>query len=1239
MQLLDGLILDADSTLALTRVSDCLGRQAEIPRAQPRAFLGRYALGEHLGSGSSGSVYRAIDRDRGLPVALKVVHRFGPASLARFKSEFRVASLCTNSCLVALFELVEEGGDWAIAMELVDGPPLLDYVRPWDTQHQARRPHEGRLRQALRSIATGLSVLHEAGIIHRDLKPSNVLVGSDGEVRIGDFGLAKLFDTASSLSGDLVAGTPAYMAPEQGLGRALTPAADLYAVGVLLYEALTGARPFHGTSLEILTEKNSRPAPDPGEIATDAPPELLGLTRRLLEPDPAGRPTVAEVLAVASGDDAPSRLGSPRRERELVGRKGEIAASLQAFDASASGRTALVRIFGPSGVGKSALVRTLTRALEQTRGGTVLRGRCHELESIPHKGFDAIVDSLRGLLTTWGLHRIEAELAQSSVDAVPMFPVLGDVLPFARLGAQAGDEERMRRAREALVTVLRAVSAFNPLVLVLDDAQWGDAGGSKLLEAILLANPACVRMVVLAYRDSEAAGSPLLSNLHSLPRVETRYQELLVPLGPLAPHEARELALTILGSDTAAAERIARDSAGEPFLLEQLALAGVEQGSASVRVEDVVMRRAKAHGGDAFRLVEVAAVAGTPLPERLLTEVAGARDARLAINRLVGSSMLRRSGSGPEALLYPYHDRIRTSVEATVGPERKRLLHRQIAEIGEADGLLTAAALTRHFEAAGDAQRASVHALRAAKAAEEALAFESAAGMYARFLDLSSDETAKQEVRCARARALFIAGRCDEAGVGFELAARHAAGSAARDLQRQAVEALLAFGHIAEALALLVPLLKSENIPYPTSTKAILLAFLKTILETRRLTLFPPRIRETPDPVMVARSDLAWTGKGLNNVTPQQGVILTLASLCFAIRSGDAYRIGRGLSFAACGFVPGLGGLGDRYLRWLSELSEQLNDNRLRILHRVAVGGHCLMGGDWARCVQACFEAVQIAEKTPTPSHWEQTIARMWAYTAYEFMGEFTKMEAESRDYLRVLRARGDRVGEVMIVSGLGYPLAARHDRKGLGEVIADMHRLMNEWTVPPGLWDAFNLRLECLHSLCWGDVQHALALVQERWPSLVAQRLLDLPMVRYPLISVRSAILLESAAARLVDWHWAIPRVHRSIRILARAPRAEGPAAAALAQSGLANLSRRPDQRDAHLQRAIQIAQDGKMRAVELMARRAYAMCHDEAKEVPQLETELRSLGVTEPSAWARYVTPTFSVGPPRQHVLFGSH
>jgi predicted Ser/Thr protein kinase len=1208
---------------SINEIRDSLERRDRLPPGPVPDTLGRYLIGQRIGSGSSGTVFRATDRERGLPVALKVLHRFEPRRLARFKSEFRLAAHCSSEGLVSVFELLEKDSAWAIAMELVEGPSLLAHLRPGG-QGRALALEAGRLRAALLSIVEGLSALHEAGILHRDLKPSNVLVGRDGRVRIADFGLATLFDPASSSGPEgLAVGTPAYMPPEQARGEAPGPAADLYAFGVILYEVLTGELPFQGTSLGVLTNKTQNDAPDPALLAPSAPPGLLELTRRLLAREPAHRPGLQEVRSFLSGPRAPVRVPSTgsRSALELLGREAELSAVLDRFDAAPSEpQPVLVRVVGPSGIGMSALLRALQRSLA-ARGAAVLSGRCHELESIPHKGFDAIIDELRLLLTGWSRERRDAELPNEVADAVPMFPVLGDVLHGAPPGPQLPQEERTRKAREAVAHLLLAASAAAPLVLVLDDAQWGDTGGAALLEALLSWRPACVRMVILAYREAEAAGSPLLLRLHEGARLAPR-EELVVRLAPLSAESAQRLAERILGGSGETARRIAAESGGEPFLLEQLALAGV--GAGKPTLEQAVLARARAFDEEALRLIEVAAVAGTPLPEGLLTEAAGVPDARRALHELVTSSILRRTGSGPAALVYPYHDQIRTAVAHQVPPGRAREIHAKIALAGEATGTLAATELTRHFEKGGDLPRAALQALRAAKGAEGSLAFELSAQMYARTLALTEDEATRQEARVGRARALFISGRCAEAGDAFSLAARHATGPAVQDLQRQAVEAFLACGRIAEALQLYLPLLAGAGIGYPASSAAAIAQLLRTVAEVRLRTLLRPRPGAHPDAALAARADLAWTGKGLTNVAPVEGVTLTLQSLCLAIRAGDATRIARGLGFAGCGFSPGLLGVGEKYLRWLSALAEERDDNALRTVFHVSSGARGFLLGDWDRCLRESGAGLGVAARTAAPTWWEQTIARTFIVSAYEYQGRYREMESSARETMRLTRSRGDRVGEVMVVSALGYPLAARHDGPMLDEAIAEMARLMGGWSVEYPFWEAFRLRLRTLRLLCWGDVVGALGLMDEEWPKLQARGLLRLPIVAEPLTCVRAAVLLEAAAAGVGKRAALLDQARRDARLLAGAARAEGPAAAALLRAGIAHLEHNRSARDRALARAAQIAGDAKMAAVEQMALRAAALLNGEPAAVAACEAALLELGVTDAAAWARFVTPT---------------
>ena len=180
-------------------------------------------------------------------------------------------------------------------MELVEGVDFLTYVRMGEDAEARVR----RLREALRQLVHGVAYLHRGNKVHRDLKPSNVLVTSQGRVVVLDFGL--MTDTGRDLGEHAhIVGTPAYMAPEQATGALATPAADWYAVGVMLFEGLTGALPFGGSSQEVIASKRASDPPLARLLAPDAPADLEALCARLLHRDPASRPDLAQ-----------SELGAP----------------------------------------------------------------------------------------------------------------------------------------------------------------------------------------------------------------------------------------------------------------------------------------------------------------------------------------------------------------------------------------------------------------------------------------------------------------------------------------------------------------------------------------------------------------------------------------------------------------------------------------------------------------------------------------------------------------------------------------------------------------------------------------------------------------------------------------------------------------------------------------------------------------------------------------------------------------
>src|SRR5262249_35029400 len=177
----------------------------------------------------------------------------GGVELMRFKNEFRALSDLHHTNLVSLGELIQDEGLWFFTMELVDGDDFLAHVRPHG------KHDESRLRATLGQLADGLGALHRAGKVHRDIKPSNVRVTRDGRVVLLDLGLVTdaAIEGGARTSSDQVVGTATYMAPEQAQSKPVTAAADWYAVGVVLYEALTGELPFSGSPLEVLMRKQS----------------------------------------------------------------------------------------------------------------------------------------------------------------------------------------------------------------------------------------------------------------------------------------------------------------------------------------------------------------------------------------------------------------------------------------------------------------------------------------------------------------------------------------------------------------------------------------------------------------------------------------------------------------------------------------------------------------------------------------------------------------------------------------------------------------------------------------------------------------------------------------------------------------------------------------------------------------------------------------------------------------------
>lgn len=249
-------------------------------------------LAAQIGSGGMAHVYKAEDLALGRIVAVKVLRESltaDPEFLARFQREARAAASLSHPNIVTVHDVGQDRGRYYIVMEYVDGQNLKELIRK-----EAPFPIERALDLAVQ-ICAGVGYAHRAGIVHCDVKPQNVLVTPDGRAKVTDFGIARALSSATIPLSETVWGTPHYFAPEQAAGRPPTPASDVYAIGVILYEMLTGRLPFDADSYTALALKHIHEEPPPlSQFNPHIPAQLESIVHKVLAKEPSARYRTAE---------------------------------------------------------------------------------------------------------------------------------------------------------------------------------------------------------------------------------------------------------------------------------------------------------------------------------------------------------------------------------------------------------------------------------------------------------------------------------------------------------------------------------------------------------------------------------------------------------------------------------------------------------------------------------------------------------------------------------------------------------------------------------------------------------------------------------------------------------------------------------------------------------------------------------------------------------------------------------
>lgn len=547
----------------------------------PRASVaqGRYRLLRPLGEGGRKQVFLAQDTRLDREVALALLKNDAADGLVRERvlREARVmARLGDHPGIVQIFDIGEDRGTWYIVTEFMPGGTLADRLA---TAPDHRLPVDQALLLAA-DICAALAHVHSHGVIHRDLKPENLWLAQNGRVRLGDFGLARLPEQARLTGTDLVAGTLAYLPPEQARGEEPDVRGDLYALGVVLYEMLSGHLPFVAVDLlGVASHGVARNAAAPSRMNPAVPETLDRLVLSLLAADPAQRPpNAAAVQAVLQAADAPAAidLSSPGDGHLFIGREDELQALAAAMDNVRAGHGRSLVVAAEPGMGKTRLVLEFRRRAASS-GALVVIGRCHEGDGAPV--YWPWVQVLRVCAQACDDNVLLQHLGPGASDIVQVLPELCERLPQVVAAAADGDPEQRRfRLFDAFAGFLRRVAGERPLVVVVDDLHWADKPSMLLLQ-FLVRELAEARVLLLSTTRVGEVGPrhPLHAVLLALKRLP---QHRSLTVGGLKADEVHRLLEAMAGGHlpTAFAHGLAQVTEGNPFFVTESFRHLVEQG-------------------------------------------------------------------------------------------------------------------------------------------------------------------------------------------------------------------------------------------------------------------------------------------------------------------------------------------------------------------------------------------------------------------------------------------------------------------------------------------------------------------------------------------------------------------------------------------------------------------------------------------------------------------------------------
>jgi class 3 adenylate cyclase len=816
----------------------------EPPADLPESVAGgRYEVRRFLGEQGRKRVYLARDTAEDRDVALAVFETEGVEEtvLARSRREAQaMRQLGDHPHLVTVYDAGEEDDRPYVASRYMPGGDVHSLLLAADDR---RLPVERAVEIAI-DVSRALEHAHSRGIVHRDLKPANVWLAEDGTARLGDFGLAATDQRSRAAVEGMLVGTVAYLPPEQALGRASDPRSDLYSLGAMLYEMLTGQPPFPGDDAVAIISQHLNAAPvPPSRHVPEVPTPLDRLVLRLLAKPPEERPGSAaavrdELERVAAGSpeelDEESADGRDNPLDQLaggvfVGRERELDDLREGLEEALGGRGRLLLLVGEPGIGKTRTAEELA-TYARVRGAKVHWGRSHEGEGAP--AYWPWTQAIRSYVREADPVALAWELGQGAGDVAQLVPEIRERLGEVPEPAALEPEEARFRLFDSVASFLAAASSSRPLVLVLDDLHWSDEPSLLLLKFVARQLADSGLLLVGTYRDVELGRHhPLARTLAELAAIQGSRRVTLRGLDTQAVERFIEMTAGVEPPPDLAGA-VHEQTEGNPFFVTEVVRLLVSEGRLEAvaaggwelaipqGVREVVGRRLDRLSEVANDVLTMAAAVGREFELDVLERLDGVpRDELMtALEQAVEGQLVSEADRSQGRYSFS-HALVRETLYEELTGGRRVEIHRRIGQALEqlhgSDPDPPVAELARHFieaSPAGEGDKAIRYAEQAARRAGAQLAHEDAAGHYERaleVLDLSGERDPERRLalllelgEAQRRAGRFVASR--ETFEGAAAIARELADTEALARAALGVSALSEVGKLDEAIVALI---------------------------------------------------------------------------------------------------------------------------------------------------------------------------------------------------------------------------------------------------------------------------------------------------------------------------------------------------------------------------------------------------------------------------------------------------